>query len=160
MQYSIGIFQVSHNFLTNKWAVFTLCKTLGVGITEFGFILSFTSWVPHFGKVHSLGFYPTLNFTKKTFLYHENIFKYVFKCAITGSSFTLVNLKHPNLDIYKILCWLVKFSKWFGLACTPLGGWNLKPYDESQAWQNNKMGRFYPLRLMATMNKLYFNELF
>jgi len=68
-----------------------LCKTLGVGFHRFGFMLSFTSWGPYFGKVHSLGRQPTLNVTKKIFLYHENSFKYVFKCAIIGSSFTQVN---------------------------------------------------------------------
>ncbi len=89
-----------------------LCKTVGVGLgfTRFGFILSFTSWDPYFGKVHSLGLYPTLNFTQKIFLYHENILKYVSKCAIIRSSSTLVNFKHQDLDIYKILFWSVKFS--------------------------------------------------
>lgn len=118
MQYSIGIFHISHNFLTKKWVVFMLCKTLGVSFTRFGFIFSFTSWGPYFGKVHSLELYPTLNVTKKILLYHENILKYVFKCTIIGSSSTLVNFKHLNIDIYNILFWSVKFSKWLGLACT------------------------------------------
>jgi hypothetical protein len=55
MQYLIIFFQVSHNFSTKKQEVFMLCNTLGVGITRFGFILSFTSGGPYFGKVHSLG---------------------------------------------------------------------------------------------------------
>jgi hypothetical protein len=132
---------------------------LGVGFTGFGFILNFHSWgANYFGKVHSLGLYPTLNFTKKIFLYHENIFKYVLKCAIIGSSSSLMNFKHQDLDIYKILFWLVKVSKWLGLACTWSEGWNFKPYDKSQACQNNKMGWFYPQRRMATMTKLYFTE--
>jgi len=87
-----------------------LCKTLVLSFTRYGFILSFTSWGSYFGKVHSFGLYPTLNFTKKIFLYHENIFNYVFKCAIIRSSSTLVNFKHQDLDIYKILFWLVKSS--------------------------------------------------
>ncbi len=82
-----------------------------MGFTRFGFILSFTSWGPYFDKVHSLGLYLTLNFTKKIFLYHENIFKYVLKRAIIGSYSTIVNFKHQDLDIYKILFWLVKFFK-------------------------------------------------
>jgi len=137
-----------------------LCNTLGVGLTKFGFIFSFTSWGPYFGKVHSLVLQPTLNFTKKIFLYHENILKYVFKWAIIGSSFTLVNFKYQDLDDYKILFWWVKLSKWLVLACTWSRGWNFKPYDKSQGCQDNKIGWFYPQRRMATMTKFYFSELY
>ncbi len=128
---------------------------MGVGFTIFGFILSFSSWGPYFGKVHSLRLYPTLNFTKKILLYHENIFKCVFKCATIGSFFNQVNFKHQDLDNYKILFWSVKLSKWLVLACTWSGGWNFKPYDKSRGCQNNEMGWFYPQRRMATMTKLY-----
>jgi len=73
-QYLPGITQL----FNKKVSSFMWCKTFGVGFTIFGFILSFTSWGPYFGKVHSLGLYPTLNFTKKIFLYPENIFKNMF----------------------------------------------------------------------------------
>jgi len=51
-QYLPGIKQF---FNKKEKAVFMLCKTLGLGFTRFGFILSFTSWCPYFHKVHSLG---------------------------------------------------------------------------------------------------------
>jgi hypothetical protein len=78
-------------------------KPWGWALPDLGLYSTLLHGVLILVKVLSLGLYLSLIFIKKIFLYHENIFKYVLKCAIIGSSSTVVNFKHHDLDIYKIL---------------------------------------------------------